>query len=174
MDKPDSFPDTDKENKPVKRKNGKTAREANILIATDKEHLADEVADSLIFNGYKCPTVVCGDEVLDTLQRDRIDVLITEMVMHDIHGMDIVKYKNEYSPDTKVVLLIKHSTASRVGDAIDAMIEGAELYVSCSNQCGIVYWVSKVVWQLGLTRKRGYSKKWYERYRDYSKWHKQS
>ncbi len=71
--------------------------------------------------------------------------------------MEIVKYKNKHCPNTKVVLLAKYNTE---GDAIDAILEGAELCVSYYGD--LVYWVSKVVWQLGLTRKKGYSKRWCE------------
>jgi len=143
--------DTNICNGSVEQVERKTAREANILIATDKEHIADELVETLIENGYKCPTVVCGDEVLDALQRGQIDILITEMVLHEISAMEIVKYKNKYSPATKIILLTKYSTEE---DALDAVIEGAELYVSYYRN--LEYWVSKVVWQLGLTRKRGY------------------
>ena len=61
--------------------------DANILIIDDEKDQAEAIAESLRNVGYTCSTSVSGNNVLDIIRRDGIDVVITDLVMHEIDGM---------------------------------------------------------------------------------------
>ena len=67
------------------------AIDTNILIIDDEKEQAEAIAESLTNVGYTCSTSVSGNNVLEIIRRDCIDVVITDLVMHDTDGMKILK-----------------------------------------------------------------------------------
>lgn len=101
-------------------------REANILIIDDEKNQAEAIAESLRSIGYKCTTVTNGNEGLDIIRKDRIDVVITDLIMHGIDGMEILKETKEKSPESEVILITGYGT---VENAVTAMQKGASTYL---------------------------------------------
>ncbi|MFQ5712452.1 MAG: sigma-54-dependent transcriptional regulator [Candidatus Scalinduaceae bacterium] len=101
-------------------------REANILIIDDEKDQAEAIAESLRNIGYKCTTVINGSEGLDIIRKDRIDVVITDLIMHEIDGMQILKETKEKSPESEVILITGYGT---VENAVAAMQKGASTYL---------------------------------------------
>ncbi|MDP6432684.1 MAG: response regulator, partial [Candidatus Scalindua sp.] len=100
--------------------------DANILIIDDERDQAEAIAESLRNVGYTCSTAESGNKVVDIIRRDRIDVVITDLVMHDIDGMKILKEIKEKAPDTEVILITGHGT---VETAVVSMQKGAATYL---------------------------------------------
>ena len=100
--------------------------DANILIIDDEKDQAEAIAESLRNVGYTCLTSVSGNNVLDLIRRDGIDVVITDLVMHEIDGMKILKETKEHSPETEVILITGHGS---VETAVTAMQKGAATYL---------------------------------------------
>jgi two-component system response regulator HydG len=100
--------------------------DANILIIDDEKDQADAIAESLRKVGYTCSTAVSGNNVLDIITRDGIDVVITDLVMQEIDGMKILKETKEHSPETEVILITGHGS---VETAVTAMQKGAATYL---------------------------------------------
>ena len=100
--------------------------DAKILIIDDEKDQADAIAESLRKVGYTCSTAVSGNNVLDIIRRDGIDVVITDLVMQEIDGMRILKETKENSPETEVILITGHGS---VETAVTAMQKGAATYL---------------------------------------------
>ncbi len=100
--------------------------DANILIIDDEKDQADAIAESLRKVGYTCSTSVSGNNVLDIIRRDGVDVVITDLVMQEIDGMKILKETKENSPQTEVILITGHGS---VETAVTAMQKGAATYL---------------------------------------------
>lgn len=100
--------------------------DANILIIDDEKDQADAIAESLRKVGYTCSTSVSGNNVLDIIRRDGVDVVITDLVMQEIDGMKILKETKENSPQTEVILITGHGS---VETAVIAMQKGAATYL---------------------------------------------
>ena len=96
--------------------------DANILIIDDEKDQAEAIAESLRSAGYTCSTSESGNKVVDIIRRDSIDVVITDLVMHDIDGMKILKEIKEKVPETEVILITGHGT---VETAVVSMQKGA-------------------------------------------------
>src|SRR5947209_7828383 len=51
-----------------------------------------------------------GKEALELLRKQRIDVLLTDLMMPSVSGMDLLKAAQKLSPETVVVLMTAYGT----------------------------------------------------------------
>ncbi len=102
------------------------AIDTNILIIDDEKEQAESIAESLTNVGYACSISVSGNNVLDIIRRDRIDVVITDLVMHDTDGMMILKEIKEKLPEIEVIVITGYGS---VENAVTAMQKGAATYL---------------------------------------------
>ncbi|GAX62307.1 response regulator [Candidatus Scalindua japonica] len=100
--------------------------DASILIIDDQKDQAEAIAESLGNAGYTCSTTTSGNNVVDMIRRDGIDVVITDLVMHEFDGMRILKETKENSPETEVIIITGHGS---VENAVTAMQKGAATYL---------------------------------------------
>ncbi len=102
------------------------AIDTNILIIDDEKEQAEAIAESLSNVGYTCSTSLSGNNVLDIVRRDDIDVVITDLVMHDTDGMKILKEIKEKLPEIEVIVITGYGS---VENAVTAMQKGAATYL---------------------------------------------
>jgi two-component system chemotaxis response regulator CheB len=84
-----------------------------VLIVDDEETLTWSMAKSLSKDKDKYDVIIAnnGREALGYLQKDRIDLVITDIRMPDINGLDLlVKIKKEY-PQTKVIIMTAYGSS---------------------------------------------------------------
>ena len=101
-------------------------REAHILIIDDEKTQAEALAESLTKIGYNCTTVLSGSEGLKIIRKDVIDIVITDLIVHDLDGMVILKETKKISPETEVILVTGYGS---VENAVTAMQKGASTYL---------------------------------------------
>ena len=101
-------------------------REAHILIIDDEKTQAEALAESLTKIGYNCTTVLSGSEGLEIIRKDKIDIVITDLILHDLDGMVILKETKKISPETEVILITGYGS---VENAVTAMQKGAATYL---------------------------------------------
>ena len=102
------------------------AIDTNILIIDDEKEQAESIAESLTNVGYACSISVSGSNVLEIIRRDRIDVVITDLVMHDTDGMKILKKIKDKLPEIEVIVITGYGS---VENAVTAMQKGAATYL---------------------------------------------
>ncbi|MEO1337976.1 MAG: response regulator, partial [Myxococcota bacterium] len=93
-----------------------------ILVADDEANLRKVLAATLRKEGYEVLTAADGAEALQLLDRDRVDVLLTDLRMPRIDGMELLNRALETHPSLPVVILTAHGT---VETAKTAMKRGA-------------------------------------------------
>ncbi|TLD42851.1 MAG: Response regulator of zinc sigma-54-dependent two-component system [Candidatus Jettenia ecosi] len=98
----------------------------NILVVDDKEEHANATAEALQKVGYKCRIATSGGEGLKIIETGDVDIVITDLIMHDIDGLQILKATKEKLPEAEVVLITGYGT---VETAVDAMQKGAATYL---------------------------------------------
>ncbi len=101
-------------------------QKANLLIIDDEKNQAEAIAESLRKIGYKCTTAMSGNKCLEIIKRDSIDIVITDLIMHDIDGMEILKETKKIASETEVILITGYGT---VENAVTAMQKGAATYL---------------------------------------------
>jgi two-component system response regulator HydG len=68
-----------------------------------------------------------GQAALDVLRVEEVDLVITDLKMAEVSGLDVLRGAKRLSPETEVILLTGHGT---VESAVDAMRGGAFDYVT--------------------------------------------
>jgi two-component system response regulator HydG len=96
------------------------------LIIDDEAAHGETVADSLRRVGYDCVVATSGSEGAAMLQRDAFEIVVTDLRMNDVDGLEILAKAKEVLPDAEVILVTGHGT---IQSAVEAMQLGAFNYL---------------------------------------------
>jgi two-component system, NtrC family, response regulator HydG len=96
-----------------------------LIIDNDVSH-AQAVAESLERVGYDCTVATSGTAGAQQMEQERFDVVITDLVMNDLDGLEILSRAKNDLPDAEVILVTGHGT---VPSAVTAMQQGAFNYL---------------------------------------------
>ena len=99
-----------------------------LLIVDDEETLTFSLYQSFILSkkDYEVITAGSGEEALDRMNEGIFDLLITDIFMPGISGIDLLKKVKDQFPSTEVIVM----TAYGSNDKKDEVIElGARHYV---------------------------------------------
>lgn len=100
---------------------------ARILIVDDDVAHAESLQDALELDGYVCAVVHGGAEALEVLREQAFDVVLTDLKMDGISGLDLLRESRSLHPNTPVLLITGHAS---IETAVDAMRHGAEDYIA--------------------------------------------
>ncbi|KPJ61887.1 MAG: chemotaxis protein CheY [Planctomycetes bacterium DG_23] len=98
----------------------------NILIVDDEEEHARATAEVLERVGYNCQIATSGEAALDLMQKEAVDIIITDLVMEGADGMEILEAAKEKLAEVEVIVLTGYGT---VESAVQAMQKGAATYL---------------------------------------------
>ncbi len=103
------------------------SRKARILIVDDEEIARKNLAHVLTKEEYDVVTAADGDAALKELAVSEFDVVLTDLRMGRIDGMDLLDRVRMRYPETRVVMVTGFAT---VPSAIEAMQKGAFHYIA--------------------------------------------
>ena len=98
----------------------------NILVVDDEVKMGVLVAGTLEDEGYSVTRTETGEEALSLLNKERYDVVVTDLKMSPISGLTILKETKKKNPETIVILMTAHASAET---AVAAMKSGAADYL---------------------------------------------
>ena len=96
-----------------------------LVVDNDQAH-AEAVADSLNRVGFACTVATSGAAGAALIEEGSYDVIITDLMMSDVDGLEILGRAKESLPDAEVILVTGHGT---VPSAVEAMQQGAFNYL---------------------------------------------
>ncbi len=100
---------------------------SQILLIDDEAHNREALSLLLTHTGYQVETAVTGEEALQILEKTPFEVVITDLFLPGVSGIDILKSVKEHSPYTNVILITGNASAE---SAVEAMKEGAFDYIT--------------------------------------------
>jgi DNA-binding NtrC family response regulator len=89
-----------------------------ILIIDDEKIVCDMAQRILAQEGYEVETFTDSTKALARIRDKRFDLVITDLKMENIDGMDILKEVNQLYPDTKVIMITAYATLDAAIEAI--------------------------------------------------------
>ena len=98
-----------------------------ILVVDDEETVADLCQEFLGGEGYELKVARSGEEAIRQLPLVRPDVVLTDINMPGLTGLEVMRYAKEADPEVCVIVVTGHASAAT---AIDALRQGAYDYVS--------------------------------------------
>ncbi|MGD9811053.1 MAG: cell cycle two-component system response regulator CpdR [Sphingobium sp.] len=76
-----------------------------ILLAEDDEAMRQYLARALERSGYDVVSVDRGTEALPILETDRFDLLLTDIVMPEMDGIELAQHAAKIAPDMRVMFI---------------------------------------------------------------------
>src|SRR4051794_6028659 len=101
-------------------------QQIRVLVVDDDEPHAEAVAESLERVGYECVVASSGREGLRRIEEQNFDIVLTDLLMEDVGGMEILSKAKRELPGTEVVILTGRNEAKA---AVAAMQAGASTYL---------------------------------------------
>jgi PAS domain S-box-containing protein len=85
--------------------NGRALEGLRVLVADDDLAVCHSVEDLLRSQGCEVTTARNGREAEDLLDQGRYDLVLSDVVMPDVDGYELLKHVREFHPETPVVLM---------------------------------------------------------------------
>lgn len=98
-----------------------------ILIVDDQESMRLTLSLLLRKQGYEVTVAASGEEAVAMVDREIFDVVVTDLKMEDLGGLDVLHHLKRVHPATEVIILTAHGT---IGNAVEAMKLGAFDYLA--------------------------------------------
>ncbi|HEX8720647.1 MAG TPA: HD domain-containing phosphohydrolase [Pyrinomonadaceae bacterium] len=98
---------------------------ARVLVADDEPEIRDVLSD-LLSPLYDCVAVGSAEEAVECLRGGAFDLVISDIMMGGMSGLELIPRVRELSPDTVVIMI---SGVQTVESAIEALRAGAFDYV---------------------------------------------
>jgi len=99
---------------------------AKILIVDDELIMRESLAGWLQRDGHAVQTAPSGEEALEKLKKSRFNIMLVDIKMEGISGLDVLKLVQESDPDVAVVMITAYGS---IPTAIEAMKNGAYDYM---------------------------------------------
>ena len=99
---------------------------AKILIVDDELIMRESLAGWLQRDGHTIQTAPSGEEALDKLKETHFDIMLVDIKMEGISGLEVLQQVKESDPDVAVVMITAYGS---IPTAIEAMKNGAYDYM---------------------------------------------
>ncbi len=101
-------------------------KRTKILVVDDEDIVRESLRDWLDGVGYKVDIAESGDKALKIIKHKKIKIMIADLIMPGINGIELMKKAREIVPTISTVIITAHGT---IQTAITAIREGAYDYV---------------------------------------------
>jgi DNA-binding NtrC family response regulator len=98
----------------------------NILVIDDEKSLLDLLSVVLKKEGYRVKTSLAPTKVFDLLEKEDFDLLVCDIKLPQISGMEILKYVRENKPEIPVIMITAYGSLKQ---AVEALKAGAVDYI---------------------------------------------
>jgi two-component system, cell cycle response regulator CpdR len=90
-----------------------------ILLAEDEKAMREYLTRALEKSGYEVVAVDRGTEAAPLLENEHFDLLLTDIVMPEMDGIELARHSSRVSPQTEVMFITGFSgVALRAGEAM--------------------------------------------------------
>jgi DNA-binding NtrC family response regulator len=103
------------------------AGETRVMIIDDEPLMRITIQDALVADGYKVATAENGEKGLALHRETPADILITDLKLPDMDGIQVLKEIKMASPETQVIMITAYGS---IDSAVTAMKEGASDYLT--------------------------------------------
>ncbi len=123
-------------------------KRAKILVVDDEAVIRESLHDWLSDVDYEVFTAESGPQALEILEKERLGIVIADLVMPGMDGIELMKRAKQIVPNVEVIIITAYGS---IPTAISAMREGAYDYIEkpfCPERAELL--VEKLVEHQGL------------------------
>jgi two-component system response regulator HydG len=103
-----------------------TPEPLRVLVVDDDASLAEVIAEGLERVGYDCTVATNGALGAKKIEAESFDVILTDLKMAGVDGLEIVRKAQARQPEAKVIVVTGYGD---VNSAVQAIKEGADHYL---------------------------------------------
>jgi len=110
-----------------KKRPGKDPILDSVLVVDDEAGIRESM--SILFRraGYQVKAVECGEGAVAALEREPFDLVITDLRLTGMSGIEVLQQVKKISPETEVVVMTAYGT---IEGAVEAIKKGAYDYIT--------------------------------------------
>jgi len=97
-----------------------------ILVTDDELNTLKTLSANLEDMGYRVDTAINGKEALELIRKRGFNIVIADIKLPDISGLEILETAKELNPETAVIMITGHAS---IETAVNAINEGAYAYI---------------------------------------------
>ena len=122
-----------------------------ILLVDDDPFILEGIGEDLENQGFKVTRAASGDRALELLTGSNFDLVITDLVMEDVDGIQVLKKAKELNANAMVIILTGYGNMK---SAIEALRHEADDYLlkPCESE-ELLYRVKQCLEKAELSRK---------------------
>ncbi|NOR45859.1 MAG: response regulator [Candidatus Delongbacteria bacterium] len=98
-----------------------------ILVVDDEENMLNMLKSFFLINEYDCKTATNGLEALEIIENNEIDIVVTDMKMPKMDGMELLKVIRKKHDDISAVIMTGFAEEYTQTEALNL---GAEGYIT--------------------------------------------
>jgi DNA-binding response OmpR family regulator len=102
------------------------SEKARILVVDDEQFIRFLLSEELTQEGYEVSTAASGEEALAMLQKATFDLMLLDLKMPGMDGIEVMRAARHIAPETVVIMLTAHAT---LDSAIEALRHGGHDYL---------------------------------------------
>lgn len=108
-------------------KSGNEMRKGSVLLVEDDGDVREVIQETLCFAGFTVDTAQDGLEAIEKVRETDFDVILSDLMMPRMDGMELLKRIKQIQPGTKVIIMTAYGT---VETAVEAMKHGAADFIT--------------------------------------------
>ncbi len=94
------------------------AQKETVLVIDDEPSVADALKVILSDSGYQVAVAMSGREALENLGKRRFDLVITDVRLPDISGLDVLRHLRRSHPNVTVIIITAHYTPELAAESL--------------------------------------------------------
>ncbi len=102
-------------------------KRGNILVVDDEKNAREGLQELILSWGYNVESAADGESALQVMDKHDIDLVIADMIMPGIDGIELVKRIKEKYPETAVIILTAQGS---INSAVEAIKSGSYDYLT--------------------------------------------
>lgn len=98
-----------------------------VLVVDDEEIVGKRLKQAFTKVGYEVETFLDGKDALARLEEQPFDVVVTDIRMDEVDGLEVLRQVQEKTPRTKVIIITGYAT---IETAREALVKGAFEFIA--------------------------------------------
>lgn len=91
---------------------------AHILVVDDEPVTRQSLTDILRLEGYTVSSVANGEAAVDYIRTYSVDLMLLDLRMPGMSGLEVIKVTTQLSPDTEIIMLTAHGSMETAVEAL--------------------------------------------------------
>jgi DNA-binding response OmpR family regulator len=98
-------------------------KKGSILVVDDEPVERQTLSDILKLEGYQVAAVASGEAAVDYVRINSVDLMLLDLRMTGMSGLDVIKIMKRSAPDVEIILLTAHGSMDSAIEALRSRIQ---------------------------------------------------